>query len=325
MSYVTKQDLAYAGSFGSTLGGMINDAVYGGKKGDGYTAGKTGVAPSREDNPGAWTAADVFADAVGASKVAAPVSKQEADAAAAEGKGEPAARPMLDLTNQKSINTWLDATGNADRLVSTPGAMAKFHSLLSAARGLKEDGEDGDQWETMSGADYSAQHGLKSPLEGNWQLHKKTGQLRQISEPARQQAPTVPTTRDFTEGDATVTRQFDPNTGQWNEVARGPRWQPQQAKEGPDTWRTLTGDEKRSLMTQAGVDPALGDQFSIQQNTKTGKYDFQRFGQTEMEALMRGLNGGGGGQPAANQPVGEAAKAAATGSGIKNRFDGFGR
>jgi len=36
--------------------------------------------------------------------------------------------------------------------------------------------------------------------------------------------PSAPHVRDFTEGEQTVTRQYDPSTGQWREMSRGPRF-----------------------------------------------------------------------------------------------------
>lgn len=46
----------------------------------------------------------------------------------------------------------------------------------------------------------------------------------------------APETRDFVEGDQTVTKQWDEKTGAWREISRASRWQPKDAKtsKGPD-------------------------------------------------------------------------------------------
>lgn len=50
--------------------------------------------------------------------------------------------------------------------------------------------------------------------------------------PAKTEPPKAPTIKDFTVGNEIVTKQWDPATGQWNEVSRAPRFKPSETK-GP--------------------------------------------------------------------------------------------
>lgn len=63
-------------------------------------------------------------------------------------------------------------------------------------------------------------------------IDKATGQ--QHGEPIGQPATKAPTVHTFTEGDRTVDKQFNPETGQWEMLSSGPRYKPQSAGNGLD-------------------------------------------------------------------------------------------
>jgi hypothetical protein len=87
------------------------------------------------------------------------------------------------------------------------------------AKALKDPGETyatlTDEEERAAGLDPA----------GTYQ-RSSAGKVDVLSAPTKPEAPTV---KDFYEGGQVVQKQYDAGTGQWVEVGRGGRWQPQQA------------------------------------------------------------------------------------------------
>lgn len=71
---------------------------------------------------------------------------------------------------------------------------------------------------------------------GAGQRNTRTNQIVGYQDPIKPQAPTPPVVRNFVEGGNDVSKQYDPATGQWNEVSRGPRFKADSAAGQQVTW-----------------------------------------------------------------------------------------
>ena len=105
---------------------------------------------------------------------------------------------------------------------------------------------------TGKGAASTKHTNVERHVDGSWTGYNPvTKSIEVIPAPdVAMKPPEPPTVRDFNEGDETVTRQWNPETLQWEEFSTAPRWKPTEDKPAPH--RTIKrGDE---VITQEYID-----------------------------------------------------------------------
>lgn len=111
---------------------------------------------------------------------------------------------------------------------------------------------------------------------------RNPGQVISMLAERSMQTPDAPQTRERVEGGSTVVEQFNPQAGVWDEVSRGPRWNPN-SRSGSD--RTSVGDIGGQLLDKIARGETLtaSEQraFEEYQNLRRAPDPFaQMFGQT---------------------------------------------
>lgn len=118
----------------------------------------------------------------------------------------------------------------------------------------------------------------------------------------RPEKPSPPTVRDFTVGDRVVTRQFDPDKGQWVDLSTAPRWQP---GNGPVSYGPIVKDATTGMFGQrdshglfhfAPNDSGALNYGPIEQDPATG-----RWGQKDSRGQFHFAPGESGGVSPAQQ------------------------
>lgn len=150
----------------------------------------------------------------------------------------------------------------------------------------------------------AAQYGIdeRSPLFGLYQMNPELA-LSQLHED-QTAAPQRPHSRDRVDGNSTVVEQYNPQSGEWEEISRGPRWQPQQP---PTPERPSMGGVMGRILDRI----AQGETLSPGEEAALGQYqDLQRqpdpFAQMFQQNHDAMVDGATQRQRAASQGSGEA-------------------